>query len=457
MKKLTTELACALKEMEYEFNATHERPHHLKLQGQISPATYKDFKRILEALNGKWERKFEIHTFEENPMDIIEQILLKNELPEINPLDFYPTPENLVTEMLDSLRTEIEDLTFAIERGEEIQVLEPEAGTGAIAKQLAELLGGTQHVVCIELNPVNAKNLRKLGFEVIETDFLAWKTTKKFPLIVMNPPFQGTTWKKHLDHAKTMLAPNGDLACIAPISALKATTPNEKFWLREMLARGSYAIHPDNSFIETGTSIQTIEFLYNNTNPNNKKQVELFDLLLNNSQVNYDLWKKETKEIKNKNPHATWGDLSVNEQKQIENTLNTINDNFLKEPNNQIGIELIQENYKTLFDSEMYEFRNQNNIVSKITKWEGDYVSFQNKIKEELTKNKETTEWLEAIGYRASDKDLGFKRWCELKQMNSSEIEEYLNSTKKNTIEETIKKEIKKTQTYETAQLAFAF
>ena len=78
-------------------------------------------------------------------------------------------------------------------------------------------------------------------------NFLQVAPDPRFDVIVMNPPFYGQHYKKHLDHAAKFLRPGGRLACILPASAFydHANTIGEWHDL------------PVGSFAESGTNIPT--------------------------------------------------------------------------------------------------------------------------------------------------------------------------------------------------------
>ncbi|MCV5735899.1 SAM-dependent methyltransferase, partial [Escherichia coli] len=96
---------------------------------------------MLEAAGGKWNRKEQAHIFTADAAERIEQIILTGSVDIPRDLfNFFPTPENLVTDMV--LRAE----PAAGER-----VLEPEFGDGRILKAL-KLAAPDALITGIELN-----------------------------------------------------------------------------------------------------------------------------------------------------------------------------------------------------------------------------------------------------------------------------------------------------------------
>lgn len=116
---------------------------------------------------------------------------------------FYPTPENLVDEMLVLADVSDQD-----------QILEPSAGHGAIAKHLPK-----ERLTCVEISSLHAAVLQGHGLNVVCTDFLQWEPPSRFSLIMMNPPFSRGRAVEHVKKAASLLAPGGRLVAILPGSA----------------------------------------------------------------------------------------------------------------------------------------------------------------------------------------------------------------------------------------------
>ncbi|MFW2358181.1 methyltransferase [Hydrogenophaga sp.] len=116
---------------------------------------------------------------------------------------FFPTPPELVQRLL---------LLTGLEAG--MTVLEPQAGSGAIALAAAEVVG-KDNVTCYELMPRNVEHLRELGFDLDgAVDFLQVKPEPRYGLVLMNPPFSGGKDITHVEHAMKFLVPGGRLGAI---------------------------------------------------------------------------------------------------------------------------------------------------------------------------------------------------------------------------------------------------
>jgi len=115
-------------------------------------------------------------------------------------LDFFPTPERLADEMIE---------TAGIEEG--MKVLEPSAGMGHIADRIRE--AGVEPDV-IEMSGDRRELLEAKGYELAGYDFLE-HTDGGYDRIIMNPPFSDSRDAEHIQHAYNLLKPGGQLVAIA--------------------------------------------------------------------------------------------------------------------------------------------------------------------------------------------------------------------------------------------------
>ena len=94
------------------------------------------------------------------------------------------------------------------------QILEPSAGTGSIMDYLAESYGykaPKANMYACEINPELVMVLQGKGYKILADDFLSYKPSHTFDLIVMNPPF--SNGDEHLLHAWDILW-TGDVVCL---------------------------------------------------------------------------------------------------------------------------------------------------------------------------------------------------------------------------------------------------
>jgi len=159
-------------------------------------------------------------------------------------LQFYPTPRKAAKIVIDALN---------LTGGETI--LEPSCGDGQIMDLLAEWHNDPDEgryrsrltVTGVEYDAGRAGQARAKGHHVMTANFLQVAPDARFDAIIMNPPFYGQHYKKHLDHAVKFLRPGGRLVCILPASA----------YYDHGNAVGEWHDLPVGSFAESGTNIPT--------------------------------------------------------------------------------------------------------------------------------------------------------------------------------------------------------
>jgi len=154
------------------------------------------------------------------------------EKPVSKDLQYYPTPKNVVQRVLDSMNVSGE------------MVLEPSCGCGRF---LDELRNRGASVYGIEYDVSRANQARAKGHSVYTGNFLETAPEAKFDRVIMNPPFYGKHYAKHVEHALKFLKPNGRLTAILPITAR----------YDHGLLEGRWEDLPVGSFSESGTNINT--------------------------------------------------------------------------------------------------------------------------------------------------------------------------------------------------------
>lgn len=146
-------------------------------------------------------------------------------------LQYYPTPQKVVNEVISQLS----NLTGA-------KVLEPSCGCGRFMDVLrskgADVFG-------IEFDAGRADICRNKGHKVMQANFLETVPTPDYDRIVMNPPFYGKHYAKHVEHAFKFLKQGGILTAILPATAR----------YDHKLLDGAWYDLPVGSFAESGTNI----------------------------------------------------------------------------------------------------------------------------------------------------------------------------------------------------------
>jgi hypothetical protein len=163
-------------------------------------------------------------------------------------LQFYPTPQRVIDEVFGEIY--MPDREEAARRGREfkpLRVLEPSCGDGRI---LDEIRKRGHRGLGIEVHAGRAAEARAKGHAVLTGNFLDQPARPEFDFVIMNPPFYGTHWRKHVAHALKFLKPEGTLAAILPASAHYDHEVTKEF-------RGRWHDLPVASFADSGTNIPT--------------------------------------------------------------------------------------------------------------------------------------------------------------------------------------------------------
>lgn len=148
-------------------------------------------------------------------------------------LQYYPTPQPVVERVIAGL-CGLKDS----------RVLEPSCGCGRF---LDALRSAGASVYGIEYDAGRAAMAKAKGHAVLKANFLETVPTGDFDRVVMNPPFYGKHYAKHVKHALEFLKPNGTLTAILPITAR----------YDHGLLNGKWEDLPVGSFAESGTNINT--------------------------------------------------------------------------------------------------------------------------------------------------------------------------------------------------------
>lgn len=173
-------------------------------EGRLDRKLYEGVNEVLVALGGKWVgRKVQAHVFEDDPAAMLDIAVSTGTF--VKPQDFG---------FFETQRPEVE---LAIQRADlrpGQKVMEPSAGRGAIAIEMAKIVG-FDNVTVVELLQGNAKKLREAGFSAVNTtDFLSIEPVPIMDRIVMNPPFSGLADIEHVMHAARFLKPTGRMVAI---------------------------------------------------------------------------------------------------------------------------------------------------------------------------------------------------------------------------------------------------
>jgi hypothetical protein len=177
-------------------------------------------------------------------------------------LQFYPTPRRVIDDILVGYVTPTD-----------AAILEPSCGDGAIMDAIAERWPGNK-VTGVEFHGGRVEQTRAKGHKVLQANFLETSPSPTWDYVIMNPPFYGTHWKKHVEHALKFLKPRkedgpwrerqgGTLICILPASAFYDGHLSDMGLVRKDAHLDQYPRDsgwkdlPVGSFAESGTNVPT--------------------------------------------------------------------------------------------------------------------------------------------------------------------------------------------------------
>lgn len=133
-------------------------------------------------------------------------------------------------------------------------VLEPSCGEGHLLDVLRER-GARVHGVEVDFG--RAGKCKAKGHPVQVANFLDLPPNPVFDAVVMNPPFYGQHYAKHVRHALGFLKPGGTLAAILPASAWYDHDALEEFKGAPRWQGSPWRDLPVASFRESGTNVPT--------------------------------------------------------------------------------------------------------------------------------------------------------------------------------------------------------
>lgn len=159
-------------------------------------------------------------------------------------LAFYPTPAAAIQYVLSR-----------IDVPKEGRILEPSCGEGAI--MLALLKVTSAKILGVEYHPQRVEVCRRKGLMVWQGNFLDYQVTAGFDMVMMNPPFAGQHWVKHIHKAHECLRPGGQGVAILPATAEGHV---------ELPKGGIWYDLPMGSFRESGTNVNTGFYVWGKRN-----------------------------------------------------------------------------------------------------------------------------------------------------------------------------------------------
>lgn len=227
--------------------------------GQLERTLYTNVNKVIEALGGKWNRKFQSHVFDEPAEGVLDDVLLTGEYTRTKQdLGQFFTPPDVAKRLV---------VMADLRKG--AVVLEPNAGGGAIVDEVI-MTGLAQEIFMYEIDEGLHRALvekyskmryppHMLGYRA---DFLTAMPAVAFDRVVMNPPFARGADVDHVNHAYGFLKPGGILVSIMASSILFRTGKYAELRERIITAGGSIENLAEGTFKVSGTSVNTVIIVY---------------------------------------------------------------------------------------------------------------------------------------------------------------------------------------------------
>ena len=225
---------------------------NLKCEGNIATLPterlndYAGLKKTLLKANGKYKR----NTFEfpYPAKDIISSLLSGKTIDFKKEFQFFETPAELADRLANN---------FFYEK-EEVDVLEPSAGHGALIDALRRSTSIKLNIDAVELSELNYQTLVKKYEEVrlFKEDFLTFNPKKKYDIIFANPPFAKNQDIDHIRKMYSLLKEGGRLISLASMSWTFGSQKKQvefREWLENDVAANWYNLD-NGAFKTSGTN-----------------------------------------------------------------------------------------------------------------------------------------------------------------------------------------------------------
>ncbi len=158
-------------------------------------------------------------------------------------LQFYWTPQEVIDRALEFAGVyNLKEWTY--NPPEPSRILEPSCGDGRI---MDAIRARGHRAFGVEYHAGRAAEARAKGHSVLTANFLEQPAKPDFDMVVMNPPFYGRHYVKHVRHALKFLKLGGTLVSILPATAHYDHGELDGEW-RDL---------PVGSFAEAGTNVPT--------------------------------------------------------------------------------------------------------------------------------------------------------------------------------------------------------
>lgn len=216
------------------------------LPEQLDETTYKDVKRALEKIGGKWSTPFQGFEFKHDARPLVQRLIDGDKVNLKKDFQYFATPRNIVDRMVILANIISTD-----------RVLEPSGGQGAIVEVVEGLCASVD--IC-EFMPQNREVLESKGYDIICNDFLDLSIGNKYNKIIANPPFSNDQDCKHILKMYKHLTKGGVIVAVMSKSWMREKKNKVQQEFANLInQKGNTLEHiKGGEFKESGTNVETI-------------------------------------------------------------------------------------------------------------------------------------------------------------------------------------------------------
>jgi len=229
--------------------------------GQLDRKDYVAVNKVLEAMGGKWNRKLSGHVFENDPTDVLDDIILTGEVTDAKrEFQAFYTPETVATRLVELAN--IQDGEFC---------LEPSAGKGHILRFMTEYDCDIDYCEIMKYETgdiTSASNEWSIGKARVNhkaDDFLTYEPGEVYDKVIANPPFSKQQDIDHVSHMIDCCKPGGRVVTIMSPGFTFRQDKKTKAFRDKLDTCAHYETHEVESgaFKESGTMVKTVILVIN--------------------------------------------------------------------------------------------------------------------------------------------------------------------------------------------------
>ena len=221
----------------------------LELPDNIERSLYVKVAKTVEAMGGEWDKSKGTHYFNYyDPAEALENAISTGEVTsERTKFQYFATPEAVLEMLYIHVADKIDIGT---------RVLEPSAGSGAIAGLIRGCYGNLIDLDVCEFNARLRGKLDRQGFNVVAEDFLSYYPDKPYDVIIANPPFSKGQDIEHVTHMIECLKDGGVLVSVMSNSVMFVNDKKTKEF-RELVKKhgGEFEEVSAGAFKDSGTNV----------------------------------------------------------------------------------------------------------------------------------------------------------------------------------------------------------